>query len=67
MAVAYRNIDLRPFLIADLDSLGQNWFSMGWTVKSPDFDIILRFFSITLDLPLVDTRYGPPDQESSFK
>ena len=46
MAVAYRNIDLRPFLTADLDSWGQNWSSMGWTVKSKNFDLILRFFII---------------------
>ena len=45
MAVAYRNIDLRPFLTADLDSWGQNWSSRGWTVTSQNFDIILGFFN----------------------
>ena len=33
------------FLTADLDSLGQNWSSTGWMVKSLNFDIILRFFT----------------------
>ena len=39
-------IDRRPFLTADLDSWGQNWFSMGWTVKSQNFDMVLRFSSV---------------------
>jgi len=38
------NIDPRPFLTAELDSWGQNWSSMGGTVKSQNFDMILRFY-----------------------
>ena len=46
VAVVDGNIDLRPFLAADLDSWGQNWYSIGWTVKSQNFDLILRFFNV---------------------
>ena len=46
VAVVDGNIDLRPFLAADLDSWGQNWYSIGWTVRSQNFDLILRFFTL---------------------
>ena len=50
VAVVDGNIDLRPFLAADLDSWGQNWFSMGWTVRSQNLDLILRFFNIITEI-----------------
>ena len=33
-------------MTADLDSWGQNWSRMEWTVKSHNSDIILRFFNV---------------------
>ena len=46
VAVVDRDIALRPFLTSDSVSPPQNWSSMSWTVKSQNFDLILKFFTI---------------------
>ena len=50
--VVDRDIALRPFLTADSVSPPQNWSSMTWTVKSQNFDMILRCIHLTSTIRL---------------